>query len=193
MDAGNVRKRTGVGSCAIYSLPQSWEGSRFESNRQPAFASAWFSDLIPGSQGSRYLQKSVLSMYLLGHLGIGLGLAWLLSTRTRQPVDYRPALPRAPRRPVLVATPLGSLPGLEARLWAHTLLFLGIIVAVSAIPRVRGLVYLGFGIATHLLLDLIWEQPWIALWPVLGAGFPPGTMEVIGLVAFVWPNPAGLV
>ncbi|HLA47438.1 MAG TPA: hypothetical protein VJ207_07715, partial [Thermoplasmata archaeon] len=56
----------------------------------------------------------------------------------------------------------------------------------------RGLVYLGFGIATHLLLDLIWEQPWIALWPVMGTAFPPGTLDVIALLAVLWTNPVVL-
>jgi len=130
-------------------------------------------------------------MYLLGHLGIGLGLAWLLSTKTRQPVDYRLVLLGA-ILPDLIDKPLGFLLGLEARLWAHTLLFLGIIVAVSAIPRARGLVYLAFGVATHLLLDLIWEQPWIALWPAMGTAFPPGTLDVLALLAVLWTNPVVL-
>jgi len=70
--------------------------------------------------------------------------------------------------------------------------FLGIVVAVSAIPRVRGLVYLGLGVATHLLLDLVWEQPWIALWPAMGTAFPPGTLDVVALLTVLWTNPVVL-
>lgn len=144
-------------------------------------------------------------MYVLGHLGIGLGLAWLLTYRRPDAVDYRLVLLGAVL-PDIVDKPLGALLGLESRLWAHTLLFLAGLVLLGFLPRLRGLQWIGFGVGTHLLLDLIWDQPNVILWPFAGP-FLPGTtslggyLEVlltdpyvqageilgsIGLVAFAW-------
>src|SRR5437667_9747984 len=106
-------------------------------------------------------------MFLLGHLGIGLGLAWLLSWKSPTRIDYRWVLFGA-MLPDLIDKPLGFLAGLDSRLWAHTFLFLFAILALSFVPSLRGLRPVGFGVATHLLLDLIWNQPPSVLYPAYG-------------------------
>lgn len=112
-------------------------------------------------------------MFALGELGIGLGLAWLVGFRNRPAVDFRFVL-LGSILPDLIDKPLGAVFHLEARLWAHTLLFLTGIFAASLVPALRNLRWVGFGDAVHLLVDLIWQQPAVALWPLLGTAFPPG-------------------
>lgn len=116
-------------------------------------------------------------MYVLGHLGIGLGLAWLASTRHPRRLDYRFVL-LGTILPDLIDKPLGAALGLESRLWAHTLVFLAGILAMSFVPSLAHLRWIGFGVATHLLLDLIWDQPGVGLWPLYGWAFPPGIADL---------------
>src|SRR5438093_2168948 len=116
-------------------------------------------------------------MFLLGHLGIGLGLAWLLSWKSPTRIDYRWVLFGA-ILPDLIDKPLGFLTGLDSRLWAHTFLFLFAILALSFVPSLRGLRLVGFGVATHLLLDQIWVRPDIVLYPAYGWTFPPASFNV---------------
>jgi hypothetical protein len=126
-------------------------------------------------------------MFVLGHLGIGLGLAWLLTYRRPISIDYRLVLVGT-LLPDLIDKPLGLLLGLEGRLWAHTLLFLVGLLAVSRIPRIRGLQWVGFGVATHLLLDQIWQSPNVALWPFDGP-FLPATFNPLSYVHTLLTNP----
>jgi hypothetical protein len=115
-------------------------------------------------------------MFLLGHLGIGLGLAWLLSWKSPTRIDYRLVLFGA-ILPDLIDKPLGYLTGLESRLWAHTFLFLFAILALSFVPKLGTLRLVGFGVATHLLLDEIWNQPAVVLYPAYGP-FPMAPFNV---------------
>lgn len=82
--------------------------------------------------------------------------------------------------PDLVDKPLGALLGLESRLWAHTFLFLAVLALASRTRPLRGLTWIAFGVAVHLTLDMIWFEPNIALWPLFGLGFPPGTQSLGG-------------
>ncbi|HEX9567494.1 MAG TPA: metal-dependent hydrolase [Thermoplasmata archaeon] len=116
-------------------------------------------------------------MFLLGHLGIGLGLAWLLSWKSPTRIDCRFVLFGA-ILPDLIDKPLAYVTGLDSRLWAHTFLFLFAILALSFVPMLRGLRLVGFGVATHLLLDLIWNQPAIVLYPRYGWSFPTAPFNV---------------
>src|SRR5205809_7320500 len=109
-------------------------------------------------------------MFLLGHLGIGLGLAWLLSWKSPTRIDYRWVLFGA-ILPDLIDKPLGFLTGLDSRLWAHTFLLLFAILALVFVPSLRGLRLGGFRVATHLLLDLIWYQPPFVMYPADGWTF----------------------
>src|SRR2546425_1755973 len=116
-------------------------------------------------------------MFLLGHLGVGLGLAWLLSTRSSVRTDYRLILVGA-ILPDVIDKPLAYLLSLEGRLWAHTFLFLFAILALSFVPSWRGLRLVGFGVSTHLLLDRIWNQPAVVFYPAYGWTFPPASFYV---------------
>ncbi len=113
-------------------------------------------------------------MYALGELGIGFGFAWLVSYRNRAAVDFRLVLIGS-ILPDLIDKPLGAILHLEARLWAHSLVFLAGILLLSLVPAWKGLRWIGFGDAVHLLVDLIWQQPMVVLWPFLGLAFPPET------------------
>ncbi len=127
-------------------------------------------------------------MYALGELGIGLGLAWLVSYRNRAAVDFRLVL-LGSILPDLIDKPLGALLHLDARLWAHSLLFLAGILVLSLLPALRGLRWVGFGDAVHLLVDLIWWQPQVMLWPLLGVAFPPGEQSFAGYFTILFTDP----
>lgn len=127
-------------------------------------------------------------MYALGHLGIGIALAWLASYRRPWAVDYRLVLLGA-ILPDLIDKPLGAALQLESRLWAHTLVFVATVLAVTVIPGIRRLVWVGFGILTHLLLDRIWEQPHVILWPALGWGFPTDGVSLEGFLDILLRDP----
>src|SRR2546430_17132957 len=89
-------------------------------------------------------------VFLLGHLGIGLGLAWLLSTRSSVRIDYRLILVGS-ILPDLIDKPLAFLLSLEGRLWAHTFLFLFAILALSFVPSWRRVPLSGVLVAHPLL------------------------------------------
>lgn len=118
-------------------------------------------------------------VFVLGHLGIGLGLAWLLSWKSPRRIDYRFVLLGA-ILPDLIDKPLAYATGLDSRLWAHTFLFLFGILALSFVPTLRSLRLVGFGVATHLLLDMIWNQPAIVLYPAFGWTFSAAPFNVGG-------------
>lgn len=127
-------------------------------------------------------------MYTLGELGISLGLAWIVAYRIRETVDFRLVL-LGSIFPDLIDKPLGQILQLEARLWAHTLLFLAAILLLSRVPRMRWLGWIGFGVAVHLLVDLMWNQPNVALWPLYGWGFPPGDQSFAGYLDVLLHDP----
>ena len=124
----------------------------------------------------------------LGELGIGLGLAWLVSRRNRSAVDFRLVL-LGSILPDLIDKPLGAVLHLDARLWAHSLVFLAGILLLSLLPALRGLRWVGFGDAVHLLVDLIWQQPQVMLWPFLGLAFPPGEQSFGGYLQVLLTDP----
>jgi len=115
-------------------------------------------------------------VFLFGHLGIGLGLAWILSGRSAARFDYRLVLFGA-ILPDLIDKPLGIALGLDTRIWGHTLLFLFALLAVGLAPGSRASRFVGFGVATHLLLDQIWRQPDVAVYPAYGWMFPPAPFD----------------
>lgn len=115
-------------------------------------------------------------MFPLGHLGIALGLAWLLAWGSTARVDYRLVLFGA-LLPDLIDKPLGFVLGLDTRIWAHTFLFLFSVLLVSLTPTFGALRFVGFGVATHLLLDEIWIRPDIVWYPAYGWWFPPAAFD----------------
>jgi len=127
-------------------------------------------------------------VYVLGHFGIAIGLAWLLAWKRGPAVDYRLVLLGA-MLPDLIDKPLGVALGLETRLWAHSLVFFVSLLALSWIRSLRPLLWVAFGVATHLLLDRIWAMPWVVLWPALGWTFPPDGATLWGFVEPLLADP----
>ena len=121
-------------------------------------------------------------MFVLGHLGITVGLAWLITWRWPEvQVDYRLILVAA-LLPDLIDKPLGALLSLQARLWTHTLIFLAALALLSRLRPLRAFTWLAFGVAVHLTLDMIWFEPNVVLWPLYGWSFPAGTQSLGGYV-----------
>lgn len=127
-------------------------------------------------------------MFVLGHLGVGLGLAWLLSWRSSGRVDYRLVLFGA-LLPDLVDKPLAFVLNLDTRLWGHTFLFLGAVLALSLIPSWGVLRLVGFGTATHFLLDQIWIEPAVAWYPAYGWSFAATPFTVDGWLEALLHDP----
>lgn len=82
--------------------------------------------------------------------------------------------------PDIIDKPLGHLllQGTldSGRIYAHTLLFLGVIAVAGAVAwKYKGtplVLILALGIASHLLLDTMWDNPVTLLWPTLGPFVP---------------------
>jgi len=127
-------------------------------------------------------------MFLLGHLGLGLGLAWLATRKRTVDVDWRFLL-LGTILPDLIDKPLGVVLDLEPRLWAHTLVFASVLCALSLAPHLRSLLWLAVGILTHFLFDAIWSQPWVILWPAYGWAFPPGGPTLEGYLYTLLHDP----
>src|SRR5437764_12209516 len=129
-----------------------------------------------GSPFERWALPDETPMFLFAHLGIGLGLAWLLAWKSPARFDYRLVL-FGSILPDLIDKPLGYALGLETRIWSHTFVFLFAILALSFEPRLWILRFVGFGVATHLLVDRIWEMPWVVLYPAYGWSFHPASLD----------------
>ena len=108
-------------------------------------------------------------MLLFGHIGIALGIFYLLNTRLKKGIDYR-FLILGSLLSDIIDKPLGNivLYGLlnNGRIIGHTLLFV-IVLTVIGFYRKR-ILYVAAGVATHLVLDRMWGDPRTLLWPFLG-------------------------
>ncbi|MCJ2556345.1 MAG: metal-dependent hydrolase [Candidatus Thermoplasmatota archaeon] len=128
-------------------------------------------------------------MFPLGHVGIALGVAFALVRilkKSPDPKTFVIIVGVAAVLPDLIDKPIGLLYGFQGggRLFAHTLLFSVIVMAVSLVAwrwatrreLATSFLPLLFTLAVwiHLLLDLMWEDPEILLWPAYGLGFPTG-------------------
>lgn len=120
-------------------------------------------------------------MLLFAHLGLTLAAAKLTER-----FGLRPDLPivlLGSILPDLIDKPLGYLiygSMATGRIFAHTLLFLLVLVALAAILKSRPLGSLAFGVLAHQALDAMWRTPEVFLWPLLG-DFPVKThMSVLG-------------
>lgn len=136
-------------------------------------------------------------MFLLGHLGIGIGLAYGLERAEFKirpfHFDYRLVLIGA-LLPDLVDKPL-SLVGIDGgRAYAHTILFAVILTVVAYVLGRRSAnlaLALGLliGLWSHLVLDQMWEIPEVALWPALGFGFPVRGLNLESLLEELFTQP----
>jgi len=108
-------------------------------------------------------------MLLFAHVGLALATARLYSRLDLLFLALGSILPD------IIDKPLGLLlfgsPNM-GRTFAHTLLFLLILGAISLRLRDIRLASLTWGVFIHLILDSMWSSPVILLWPLLG-GFPP--------------------
>ncbi len=127
------------------------------------------------------------SVLLIGHLLIGCILGLLVFHR----YGIRSAVPVAAIGailPDLIDKPLGHilLKGTldSGRIYAHTLLFLGIVLVAGILYwRSRSsslLLVLGGGIMTHLVLDGMWNIPNTLFWPALGGFLPHSYPDYFG-------------
>ncbi len=151
------------------------EGRRIGHPMRPSLT-VWRLSIEPGGppQESCGTCASHNALYALGELGIGLGLAWVVSYRNRAAVDFRLVL-LGSILPDVIDKPLGAILHLEARLWAHSLVFLAAILLLGLLPALRGMRWVVFGDAVHLLFDLIWQQPLVMLLPLFVLAFPAET------------------
>lgn len=118
-------------------------------------------------------------MLIFAHLGLTLAAASLF--RRMNPVMILIAF--GSLLPDIIDKPLGYFifgTASMGRIYAHTLLFLLVLMALSAIRW--NIVSLSGGVFAHLFLDQMWSSPAILLWPLLG-GFP--VHDNIGVIGYL--------
>jgi membrane-bound metal-dependent hydrolase YbcI (DUF457 family) len=136
-------------------------------------------------------------MYPLGHLGIG---TWILPARIRDSLRwpwfaFGCLLPDLLDKPIFVvarivrhAGPISLAALHTSRLFGHSLFFLGMLVLVTAaFPRAKWARAVTWGVATHLVLDLIpdlisgsrLQWPTWLLWPIFRWHFPFDTQRIV--------------
>ncbi|MGB2842708.1 MAG: metal-dependent hydrolase [Halobacteriota archaeon] len=128
-------------------------------------------------------------MFLFGHLGITLGIAVLFFRVLKIEPDRRlylfvligavlPDLIDKPVGEILLANSISN-----GRLFAHTLLFISILLLIGTYIYKRngsgekGVVLLGFASFIHLCEDLMWLSPETLFYPIFGFGFPQSVVE----------------
>ena len=106
-------------------------------------------------------------MLLFGHIGITLGVAWLIESKLRVKIDYR-QIAIGSLLPDMIDKPVGMilLPINNGRIFGHTLLFLLILLIISL--KYRKFLFLSFASFLHLIEDEIWNEPETLFWPLLG-------------------------
>ncbi|MBE8539355.1 metal-dependent hydrolase [Geoglobus acetivorans] len=120
-------------------------------------------------------------MLLFGHIGITLGIAWLIESRLRIRMDYR-LIAVGSLLPDMIDKPAGMLLLLlnNGRVFAHTLLFILTLHLIGL--KYRGFLFLSFASFLHLIEDEMWNEPETLFWPLLG-GFP--ARERVGFYEYV--------
>jgi hypothetical protein len=107
-------------------------------------------------------------MLLFAHLGIALATARFISKADLAFLALGSMLPDIIDKPLgLIAFGSPSM----GRTFAHTLLFLFLLAAISLYSRDIRLISLSWGVLIHLALDFMWNSPVILLWPIFG-NFP---------------------
>ena len=110
-------------------------------------------------------------MLLFGHIGITLGIAWFVESKLKVKMDYMLII-LGSLLPDIIDKPLGMiiLPLHNGRVFAHTLLFVLILLAIGL--RYRKSLFLSFASLLHLIEDRMWNEPQTLFWPLLGFEFP---------------------
>jgi inner membrane protein len=123
------------------------------------------------------------------------GTLGIFCTELADKVDYRLILVGS-LLPDFIDKPLGNIflshIFANGRIFAHTLLFLFLILALAIIlfqtRKQVWVFYLLFGTMTHFLLDQIWLTPGTLFWPSLGSTFMKyPEMDIITLI-ISWHN-----
>lgn len=108
-------------------------------------------------------------MFVFGHIGISVGLLYLINKRFNFPVDYRYVILGAMLSDI-IDKPLGNIFLYEAlnngRIIGHSLLF-ALLLTLIGIYR-KNILYIAYGVWMHLLLDSMWLNPVTLFWPLLG-------------------------
>lgn len=115
-------------------------------------------------------------MFVFGHIGISVGLLYLINKKFHFAVDYRYVILGAMLSDI-IDKPLGNviLYSLNnGRIFGHTLLFAILLTAVGVYRK--KILSIAYGIWTHLILDRMWLNPTTLLWPLLG-GFAQTDFE----------------
>ena len=132
-------------------------------------------------------------MLLFAHLGLTLASARFMSKADLAFLVLGSMLPDIIDKPLgLIA--FGS-PNM-GRTFAHTLLFLLLLVALSFYSRDIRLNSMSWGVLAHLTLDSMWNSPVTLLWPLLG-NFPEAlhldTLSYLGAIFSNLSDPGILV
>jgi len=125
-------------------------------------------------------------MFVFGHVGITLGIFYLLSQLfsknnfwVKVPwIAFGALLPDLSIKPlgrIILAETIGS-----GRIYAHTLLF-GLLLGLTGYYLYRQgkpeLIIIAGASFCHILEDQIWNAPEVFFWPLLGGGFPKDTIS----------------
>jgi len=114
-------------------------------------------------------------MFILFHLVCGLVVGYLLADRFRDrnlvlPCIFGALLPDLIDKPLGLLVLSGSIG--SGRIFSHTLLFLLLLLIAGLALRSRyrapGLLAVAAGVASHQVLDLMWEMPETWCYPFLG-------------------------
>lgn len=132
-------------------------------------------------------------MLLFAHVGLALASARIVPRADLLFVAIGSMLPD------IIDKPLGEIiygtPSM-GRIFAHTLLFLILLVVAALYTRNLRLASLFGGVFAHLLLDSMWNSPVILFWPLLG-DFPTGpyldTMSYIQMLFLGLRSPMILI
>jgi len=110
-------------------------------------------------------------MLLFGHIGITLGIAYLIEAKLKVKIDYRLVIVGS-LLPDIIDKPVGMilLPLENGRVFGHTLLFILILLLIGL--KYRKSLFLSFASFFHLIEDEIWNEPETLFWPLLGFKFP---------------------
>ena len=149
-------------------------------------------------------------MFLLGHIGISVGIIYLLVwMATRYSRREKPALSlgNIDFRLVIIAAMLPDIidkvVGLiilkeeisNGRIFTHSLLVVGTVsLYMITVYKVRSgyilksLLYAA-PVWIHLILDRMWEEPGTLLWPLFGIHFPRVDIEISDYFAILFSEP----
>jgi membrane-bound metal-dependent hydrolase YbcI (DUF457 family) len=113
-----------------------------------------------------------------GHIGIAVGIAFIILLIIKIKADYRFVI-LGSMLPDIIDKPLGIYIFTQAldsgRVFCHTLLFVILLALISLIlyskRRQTWLAFLTLGSAAHIILDEMWETPGILFWPLYGFDF----------------------